>query len=132
MGYGVPASIAAKIMQPEKTVVSVAGDGCFMMSMPELATAVRYAAAVIFIVVNNSQYGTIRMHQEKHYPGRQSATALTNPDFVALAKSFGMHGWKVGRTEDFANVFEQAQKATGPTLIEIITHPNDIAPGKVL
>ncbi len=132
MGYGVPAAIAAKIMQPEKMVVSVAGDGCFMMSMPDLATAVRYKAAVIFIVVNNSQYGTIRMHQEKHYPGRQSATALTNPDFVALAKAFGMNSWKVERAEDFAAVFAMAQTDGGPTLIEIITNPDDIAPGRTL
>ncbi len=132
MGYGVPAAIAAKIMQPHKTVLSVAGDGCFMMSMPELATAMRYKAGVIFIVVNNSQFGTIRMHQEKHYPGRQSATALTNPDFVALAKSFGMNAWKVERADDFAAVFSQAQANSGPTLIEIITHPNDITPGRTI
>jgi acetolactate synthase I/II/III large subunit len=132
MGYGVPAAIAAKIVYPHRTVISVAGDGCFLMSGNELATAVRYDARVIFIVVNNSQYGTIRMHQERHFPGRQSATALNNPDFAAYAESFGLAGFRVTQTDDFADAFAAAQNAGKPALIEIITDPNDIAPGRRL
>jgi acetolactate synthase-1/2/3 large subunit len=132
MGYAVPAAIAAKIVHPERTVISVAGDGCFLMSAQELATAVRYDARVIFIVVNNSQYGTIRMHQERHFPGRQSATALTNPNFAAFAESFGVAGFRVTETDDFADAFAAAQSAGRPALIEIITDPNEISPGRRL
>jgi len=92
MGYGVPAAIAAKLARPERAVVCFAGDGCFLMAGQELATAVQYNAPVIFIVVNNGMYGTIRMHQEKHYPGRVSGTELVNPHFAAYARSFGALG----------------------------------------
>ena len=87
MGFGVPAAIAAKITAPERTVVAVAGDGDFLMTGQELATAVQYGAAVIFIVIDNGAYGTIRMHQEREYPGRVIATDLHNPDFVAYARA---------------------------------------------
>ncbi len=132
MGYGVPAAIAAKIIHPERMVISVSGDGCFLMSGNELATAVRYDARVIFIVVNNSQYGTIRMHQERHFPGRPSATALTNPDFAAFAESFGVAGFRVTQTDDFADAFAAAQAAGRPALIEINTNPDEISPGRRL
>src|SRR6202012_4086520 len=89
MGYGLPAAIAAKLKYPERQVVCFAGDGCFMMYPQELATAVQFGAAIIVIVVNNGMLGTIRMHQEREYPGRVSSTNLRNPDFVALARAFG-------------------------------------------
>ena len=92
MGYGVPSGVAAKIVDPERTVVTFAGDGEFMMNGQELATAVQYKAGVIIIVFNNSMFGTIRMHQERDYPGRVSGTGLHNPDFAALARAYGAHG----------------------------------------
>lgn len=132
MGYGVPAAIAAKIINPERTVICAAGDGCFMMSVQELATAVRYQANVIFMVFNNSMLGTIRMHQENHYPDRISGTDLSNPDFVALAKSFGMQAWRVDKTEDFDLILTAAQSVDCPSLIEITVDPRAIGPGKNL
>ncbi|HEV3104406.1 MAG TPA: thiamine pyrophosphate-binding protein [Trinickia sp.] len=119
MGYGVPAAIAAKSLYPERTVVALAGDGCFMMAGQELATAMQYGLNVIFIVVNNSHYGTIRMHQERHYPGRTHGTGLTNPDFAAFARSFGAHGETVERTADFLPAFERCVASRQPALIEI-------------
>lgn len=119
MGYGVPAAVAAKLVNPEKTVIAVAGDGCFMMNGQELATAAQYGANVIIIVMNNSMFGTIRMHQEKHYPARVVATELMNPDFVALAKSYGAHGELVTKTEDFADAFARAKNSDKPALIEV-------------
>lgn len=132
MGYGVPAAIAAKIAQPESTVIACAGDGCFMMSVMELATAVRYKANVVFLVFNNSMFGTIRMHQERSYPERVSGTDLTNPDFVALAESFGALGLRVGQTSEFEDALDQALNANRPALIEIIVDPEAIAPTATL
>lgn len=132
MGYGVPAGIAAKIIHPERDVVIVAGDGDFLMSGQELATAVRYGANVVVLVVDNGQYGTIRMHQARDFPGRQSGTALTNPDFAAFARSFGAFGATVERTEDFAAAFAAARAAGAPALIAIKTDPDEIAPGRRL
>ncbi len=132
MGYGVPAAIAAKIAQPDSTVIACAGDGCFMMSVMELATAVRYKANVVFLVFNNSMFGTIRMHQERTYPDRVSGTDLTNPDFVALAESFGALGLQVNQTNEFAGALDQALKANRPALIEIIVDPEAIAPTATL
>ena len=100
MGYGVPAAVAAKLVHPERQVVCVAGDGDFLMAANELATAVQYGAPVVVLVLDNGMYGTIRMHQERHYPGRVSGTELGNPDFAALAEAFGCHGEAVARTED--------------------------------
>ncbi|WEJ71159.1 thiamine pyrophosphate-binding protein [Pseudomonas sp. PSE14] len=128
MGYGFPAAIAAKLRDPQRSVVCFAGDGCFMMYPQELATAVQYGAALIVIVVNNGMLGTIRMHQEREYPGRVSATELRNPDFVALAKAFGAHGELVERTEDFAAAFQRAQASGKPALIELRTDPRQITP----
>lgn len=132
MGYGVPAAIAAKIAKPEAPVIACAGDGCFMMSVMELATAALYGANVIFLVFNNSMLGTIRMHQEREYPERVSGTDLTNPDFVTLAQSFGALGVRVENTEEFAPALEKAMAANTPSLIEIIVDPEAIAPTATL
>ncbi len=132
MGYGLPAAIAAKLLTPQRTVVCFAGDGCFMMYPQELATAMQYGAAIIVIVVNNGMLGTIRMHQEREYPGRVSNTGLVNPDFVALAQSFGAHGEVVHRTEDFAAAFERATQAGRAAVIELRTDPLQITPSSRL
>ena len=128
MGYGLPAAVAAKLKHPERQVVCFAGDGCFMMYPQELATAVQYGAAVIVIVVNNGMLGTIRMHQEREYPGRISSTSLQNPGFVALAHAFGAFGEVVERTEDFPEAFARAQAAGIPALLELRTDPRQITP----
>ena len=101
MGYGLPAAIAAKLRYPGRIVVAVAGDGCFLMYGQELATAVKYSLPIIILVVNNCMYGTIRMHQERNYPGRVYGTDLVNPDFAAFAQAFGAKGEIVKVTEDF-------------------------------
>lgn len=132
MGYGVPAAIAAKHMQPEKTVVAFCGDGDFLMTGQELATAAQYNIAVKFIVIDNGTYGTIRMHQEKHYPGRVSATTLKNPDFAAYAKAFGGHGERVKTTEEFAPAFERAVASGKPAIIHCLLDPEAITPAKSL
>jgi acetolactate synthase-1/2/3 large subunit len=123
MGYGVPAAIAAKAVCPGRVVVSWNGDGCFLMNGQELATAVQYNLAVVFVVIDNGMYGTIRMHQEKTYPGRVSGTDLRNPDFAALARAYGAAGETVVRTEQFAPAFERAQAAAGPSLIHVKVDP---------
>ena len=128
MGYGFPAAIAAKLLYPKRTVVCFAGDGCFLMTGQELATAVQYQANVILIVVNNGMYGSIRMHQERHYPGNVWATELNNPDFVALAKAYGAHGERVTKTADFAEAFNRAVDANRPALIELITSSDILTP----
>lgn len=132
MGYGVPSAIGAKIAFPERPVISISGDGCFMMNAVDLATAVRYQAAVIFLVFNNSMYGTIRMHQERTYPHRVSGTDLTNPDFVAFAKSFGIEATRVDTSDAFAPAFTAALQAKGPSLIEVTVDPEAIAPTATL
>ena len=128
MGYGLPAAIAAALHRPERPAVCLAGDGCFMMYPQELATAMQYDAPLIVIVVNNGMLGTIRMHQEREYPGRVSATHLTNPDFIALAQAFGVHSERVDRTEDFPAAFERARAAGKAALIELRTDPRQITP----
>jgi acetolactate synthase-1/2/3 large subunit len=128
MGYGVPAAIAAKITAPERTVVAFAGDGCFLMNGQELATAMQYDARVIFLVINNGMYGTIRMHQERSYPGRVSGTKLTNPDFADLARSYGLHGETVESTEEFADAFRRSETSGKPALIEIRIDPEALTP----
>jgi acetolactate synthase I/II/III large subunit len=132
MGYGVPAAIAAKLAHPERTVIAFAGDGCFLMNGQELATAAQYDARVVFIVVNNGMYGTIRMHQEKHFPARVLGTQLMNPDFAALARAYGLHGETVTRTADFAPAFDRAQAAGRPALLELRVDPEAITPGATL
>ncbi|MFM7275348.1 MAG: thiamine pyrophosphate-dependent enzyme, partial [Gammaproteobacteria bacterium] len=126
MGYGVPAAIAAKAVYPERTVVSVSRDGCFLMNGPELATAAQYGLAVLFIVVNNGMYGTIRMHQEREYPGRVHGTTLQNPDFAALARAHGLHGEVVYRTPDFEAAFHRARSSGKAALLELRTDPDVI------
>jgi acetolactate synthase-1/2/3 large subunit len=128
----VPASVAAKLVHPERTVVSCAGDGCFLMNGQELATAVQYDAAIIVLVFDNGIYGTIRMHQEREYPGHVIGTDLKNPDFVALARSYGALGFHVKRTDDFAQAFYEAQHSKRPALIHISVDPEAISPTTTL
>ena len=128
MGYGVPAAIAAKLQQPQKTVVAFTGDGCFMMNGQELATACQYGANVIIILINNGIYATIRMHQEREYPGRVIGTNMVNPDFCALAKAYGMQAELVTKTAEFGPAFDRALKADRPVLIEIQVDANILTP----
>jgi acetolactate synthase-1/2/3 large subunit len=136
MGYGVPAGVAAKIVDPGRTVVTFAGDGEFMMTGQELATAVQYGAGVIIIVFNNGMFGTIRMHQERTYPGRVSGTALHNPDFAALAQAYGAHGEVVEATAQFGPALARALAHTRasnlPAVIELRYDGNLITPGATL
>lgn len=127
MGYSVPAAVAAKLVHPERMVVSYVGDGGFMMTGQELATAMHTGSAPIILVFNNGMFGTIRMHQEKNYPGRVSATTLTNPDFAALAQSYGAFGAAVERTEDFAPAFEAAVASGKAAVIELRMDPEVIS-----
>jgi acetolactate synthase-1/2/3 large subunit len=117
MGYGIPAAIAAALRHPGRTVVAVAGDGDFLMNGQELATAVQYGVDLLVIVVDNSSYGTIRMHQEREYPGRVSGTALANPDFAALANAFGGWSMTADTTEQFRDALSQAHGLAGLRLI---------------
>jgi acetolactate synthase I/II/III large subunit len=119
MGYGVPAAIAAKLARPESPVLSFNGDGCFLMCGQELATAVRHDATVVFVVIDNGQYGTIRMHQERHYPGRPIGTDLTNPDFVALARSFGLQSRSVTGTDELVDTALSMVDSARPGLIHV-------------
>jgi acetolactate synthase-1/2/3 large subunit len=123
MGYGVPAAIAAKLVHPDRIVVSWNGDGCFQMNGQELATAMQHGAAVIFVVVDNGMHGTIRMHQERAYPGRVSGTELRNPDFAALARAYGAHGETVARTDEFAPAFERARACGRAALLHLKVDP---------
>ncbi len=132
MGYGVPAAIGAKRLDPSRTVVAFAGDGCFLMTGQDFATAVQYGLAVIVVVVDNGMYGTIRMHQEREYPGRVSGTALANPDFAAYARAFGGHGEIVRRTADFAPAFERASASGKPAIIHVTVDPDVITPATTL
>lgn len=136
MGYGVPAAIAAKLLHPDRPVVCFAGDGCFLMTGHELATATQYGAGIVVLVVNNGMYGSIRAHQEKEYPGRVYATDLFNPDFTALAKAYGGHGELVLRTEEFADAFARARAFADtqrrPALIELRIDPEAITPNATL
>jgi acetolactate synthase-1/2/3 large subunit len=128
MGYGVPAGIAAKLRFPERQVVAFAGDGCFLMYPQELATAIQHRAALIVIIVNNGMYGTIRMHQERRYPGRVVATDLKNPDLSMLAASFGAHVERVESTDDFPAAFGRARAAGTVAVIELRVDPLQITP----
>ena len=123
MGYGVPAAVAAKLLRPASTVISWNGDGCFLMNGQELATAVQYRLAIVFVVVDNGMYGTIRMHQERTYPDRVSGTGLSNPDFAALARAYGAEGATVATTAEFAPAFERALAHEGPTLLHVKLDP---------
>jgi acetolactate synthase-1/2/3 large subunit len=120
MGYGLPAAVAAALLHPERTVVNVAGDGDFLMTGQELATATGYGAKkLVSIVVDNGSYGTIRMHQEREYPGRVSGSDLFNPDFAALARAFGWHAATVAATSEFEPAFAEALAAGRPALLHL-------------
>jgi acetolactate synthase-1/2/3 large subunit len=128
MGYGLPAAVAAKLRHPRRPVVCFAGDGCFLMYPQELATAIQHQAPIIVVVVNNSIYGTIRMHQERRYPGRVSGTGMVNPDFVAFAQSFGAHAEAVTTTAEFAPAFERALSSDRLSLIDVHIDPSQLTP----
>jgi acetolactate synthase-1/2/3 large subunit len=132
MGYGVPAAVMAKRQCPERPVVAFAGDGCFLMNGQEFATAVQYDLPIVVIVIDNGMYGTIRMHQELHYPGRVSGTGLKNPDFAGYAKAFGGHGERVERTEEFAPAFERALASGKPAILHCILDPEALTPARTL
>ena len=132
MGYGVPSAVAAAILHPDRIVLSLNGDGCFLMNGQEIATAMQYGAKPIFLVINNGMYGTIRMHQERHYPARVSGTELHNPDFAAYARSFGAYGEVVTTTEEFGPAFERALKAGRAALLELRLDPEALTPRQSL
>ena len=123
MGYGVPAAVAAKIAQPNRMVVSLAGDGCFLMNGQEFGTAVQHGANIVVVVVDNGMFGTIRMHQEREYPTRVYGTELKNPDFAAYARAFGGHGETVENTADFEAAFERALASAKPAIVHVKTDP---------
>lgn len=132
MGYGLPAAIAAKLAYPQRTVVCFAGDGCLQMTVQELGTAMQEHLAIKVLVVNNSSYGTIRMHQERRYPGRVSGTRLQNPDFAALARSYGALGETVRDNAAFAAALARALANDGPALLDLIVDTRAVSPGRVL
>jgi acetolactate synthase-1/2/3 large subunit len=132
MGYGVPAAVAAKLLQPERAVVAFTGDGDFLMTGQELATAVQCEAPVVVLVVDNGMLGTIRMHQERHFPGRVSGTELRSPDFAALARAYGADGERVEETAGFPDAFERALSAGRPALLHLLVDPEAITPRQTI
>ncbi len=132
MGYGFPAAISASLEHPDRTVVCLAGDGCFQMTCNEMSTAVQHGAKPIVVVMNNGRYGTIRMHQEKHYPARVSGTMLANPDFAAFARAYGGHGELVERSEDFGAAFARAVASGLPAVIECRVDEEALSTGATL
>lgn len=132
MGYGFPAAIAAKLHHSDRTVVCLAGDGCFQMTLNEMSTAIQHDAAVIVVVCNNGRYGTIRMHQEKTYPGRVSGTDLANPDFAALARAYGGYGELVTHQDTFAAAFQRARASGTLAVIELKLDPDMLSTGQSL
>ena len=132
MGYGFPAAIAAKLEHPGRVVVCFAGDGCFQMTLNEFSTAVQHGAAVVVVVCHNGRYGTIRMHQERNYPGRVSGTDLASPDFAALARAYGGHGERVETDAEFAPAFERALASGKPAVVELRLDPEMLSTGMTL
>lgn len=132
MGYGLPAAIAAKLEQPDKEVICLAGDGCFQMVMQEFGTAAQYGANVIVLIADNGMYGTIRMHQQKHYPKRPSGTQLVNPDFAAIARAYGGYGAVVDTNAAFEAALAEAREAQKPAIIHMKTAPAALSPKLVL
>jgi acetolactate synthase-1/2/3 large subunit len=132
MGYSVPAAISASLLYPERTILAFAGDGCFLMNGQEIATAARYNTKVKFIVINNSLYGSIQMHQEKRFPNRSIACELTNPEFDKLAIAYGIPAKKVSGLDEFKAVYTELDKVDGPCLIEITTDPAIVTPSIML
>ena len=132
MGYGTPAAVAAKLVHPDRTVIAFAGDGCLLMTGQEMATAAQYGLKIIWIVANNGMYGTIRMHQERDYPGRVSGTGLSNPDFAALARAYGGYGEVVTSNDAFPEAFARAEEADSFALLELQLDPNAITPAMTI
>jgi acetolactate synthase-1/2/3 large subunit len=132
MGYGVPAAVAAKLVHPERIVLCIAGDGDFAMTGQELVTAVQYGAPIVVLVVDNGMLGTIRMHQERHFPGRVSGTDLVNPDFAALARAYGGQGERIDCADDFPAAFERALEADVPAVLHLVVDPEAITPRQTI
>lgn len=132
MGYGLPAAIAAKVVFPDRTVVCFAGDGDFQMNCQELGTAMQAGAQPIVLILNNGIYGTIRAHQERHYPARVSGTNIENPDFVGIARAYGFHAERVGATGDFAGAFGRALASATGAVLELDISPEAITPRQTL
>lgn len=132
MGYGVPAAVAAARLDPERPVIAFAGDGCFLMNGQEFATAVQYRLPIIVLVFDNGMFGTIRMHQERHYPGRVVGTGIENPDFAAYARAFGGHGERVETTEAFGPAFERARESGKPAIVHCLVDPEALTIGATL
>ena len=132
MGYGLPAALAMQTLHPERTVLCVAGDGDFLMTGQDFATAVQYKLPIIVLISDNGLYGTIRMHQEREYPGRVIATELRNPDFVGYAQAFGGFGVKVEKTADFPTAFAAARRSGKPSIIQLMIDPEALTPGMTL
>ena len=132
MGYGLPAAVAARLADPSRCVVCFAGDGDFQMNCQELATAAQYGAQPIVLLLNNGIYGTIRAHQERHYPGRVSATSMVNPDFVTLARAYGFHAERVETTEDFPAAFARARASTTGAVLDLAISPEALTPRQTL
>lgn len=134
MGYGIPAALAAKFARPNATVICIAGDGDFQMTCTELATAAAHRLEIRILILNNGMLGTIRMHQEKHYPGRVAGTdlAIGSPDFTALAKAYRAHAERIERTQDFAAAFVRADAHDGPPVHEIMIDPEALTPAASL
>ena len=128
MGYGLPAAVAAKLIHHDKEVICLSGDGCFQMTMQEFGTACQYGLNIIIIISNNSVYGTIKMHQEKAFPGRPSGTSMVNPNFAELAKSYGGHGEVVLSTDQFPGALERARNSNKPAILDLRTDPKAITP----
>lgn len=132
MGYGLPAAIAAKLHDAERPVVCLAGDGCLQMVVQEFGTAAQYGATIVVLVVNNGMYGTIRMHQQRTYPGRPLGTSLQNPDFAALARAYGGFGATVTHNDQFAEAFEAARQSGLPAILDLKVDPRAISPRMIL
>ncbi len=132
MGYGVPAAVGAKALHPERTVVAFAGDGCFLMNGQEFATAVQHDLPILVVIADNRMYGTIRMHQEREYPGRVSGTQLKNPDFALYAQAFGGHGERVEHNDELGPALDRALASGKPAIVHCLIDPEAITPATTL
>jgi acetolactate synthase-1/2/3 large subunit len=132
MGYGLPAAIAAKVAYPERCALCFAGDGDFQMNCQELGAALQADARPIVLIVNNGSYGTIRMHQERHFPRRVSGTEMINPDFAALARAYGFHAERIERTEEFADAFARALASPTGAVLDLNVASEAITPGMTI
>jgi acetolactate synthase-1/2/3 large subunit len=132
MGYGLPAAIGAARVFPKRIVVCFTGDGDFLMNGQEFATAAQYSLPIVVVLIDNGMYGTIRMHQEREFPGRVTATQLSNPDFAAYARAFGGHGETVEETSEFPPAFERALASGLPSIVRVKIDPEAIAPATTL